>query len=190
MSDAPPPAVSLTGVAAEELGEVSAMAARIWPAAYGEILPPGQIDFMLERMYAPERLRRDLAEGVDLFWVRSGPERIGFLAAGPLLPGASCPLHKCYLLPEFQGAGLGSAALGLLCARFAEAGARAIELRVNRHNAAAIAFYRKNGFTVSGEDCREIGGGFVMDDYLMRRDLRHCIAGMVHPNPEARTPRP
>jgi ribosomal protein S18 acetylase RimI-like enzyme len=61
--------------------------------------------------------------------------------------------------------------LAQLRERLAGSGARTLELRVNRHNAAAIGFYRKNGFTAFADDCREIGGGYVMDDYLMRRDL-------------------
>jgi ribosomal protein S18 acetylase RimI-like enzyme len=80
-------------------------------------------------------------------------------------------LHKCYLLPETQGRGLGSKALELLCALLVAVGASSVELRVNRHNRSAIGFYGKNGFLTYAEDCREIGGGFVMDDFLMRRDL-------------------
>lgn len=169
----PPPEsdVALQPLAPSEAEAVSEMAARIWPAAYGSILPPGQIDHMLAWMYDPERIRRDLAEGVAFFWILDAGRRAGFLAAGPVEPGSPCPLHKCYLLPETQGRGIGSEALDLLCARLAGAGAAAVELRVNRHNRAAIGFYEKNGFFTDGEDCREIGGGFVMDDFLMRREL-------------------
>jgi diamine N-acetyltransferase len=163
--------VSLIEVAAEEVGAVAEMASRIWPVAYGAILPPGQIEFMLAKMYAPARLLQDREEGVDLLWIHIGGERTGFLAAGPVAPDGACPLHKLYLLPGSQRGGIGSLALARLCERLAGSGARRLELRVNRHNAPAIAFYRKNGFFIHAEDCREIGGGYVMDDYLMRREL-------------------
>lgn len=78
---------------------------------------------------------------------------------------------KCYLLPTRQRCGIGSAALKKLVSLVAATGAESLELRVNRQNAAAIRFYQKNGFTIHAEDCREIGNGFVMDDYLMRRRL-------------------
>lgn len=165
------PDVTLAEVAAEEVGAVAEMASRIWPVAYGAILPPGQIDYMLSQMYAPARLRQDQDEGVDLVWILVEGERTGFLGAGPVAPDGACPLHKLYLLPGSQRGGIGSQALARLCERLAGLGALAVELRVNRHNAAAIAFYRKNGFTVFAEDCREIGGGYVMDDYLMHREL-------------------
>jgi len=167
----PVPVVMLAEVAAEEVGAVAAMASRIWPAAYGAILEPGQIDYMLSQMYAPARLLQDQEEGVDLLWIFLAGERTGFLAAGPVAAGGACPLHKLYLLPGSQRSGIGSLALARLCERLAGSGAHTLELRVNRHNAAAIAFYRKNGFTVFAENCREIGGGYVMDDYLMRREL-------------------
>ena len=42
-----------------------------------------------------------------------------------------------------------------------------LTLAVNRDNHAAIAAYRKWGFEVTATSLREIGSGFVMDDYLM-----------------------
>ena len=42
-----------------------------------------------------------------------------------------------------------------------------MRLRVNRHNDAAIRAYRRAGFVIVASDCLPIGGGFVMDDYLM-----------------------
>lgn len=163
--------VSLTPIAPEDLDSVSAMAFRIWPAAYGAILSPEQIEYMLRWMYDVETLRSNLAAGVLMWWILRNEERIGFLAAGPREAAGLCPLHKFYLLPETQGRGLGSAALAALIARLHSDGVRILELRVNRHNQAAIAFYQRNGFSVHTEDCRDIGGGFVMDDYVMRLDL-------------------
>lgn len=171
MHPPPEPDVSLATVDPAEAAAISEMAARIWPSAYGAILTPGQIEYMLSWMYDPARIRQDLAEGIDFRWILDAGERVGFLAAGPIPPDGVCPLHKCYLLPETQGRGLGSRALELLFTDLAAAGAVAVELRVNRHNHAAIGFYRKNRFITHAEDCREIGGGFVMDDFLMRREL-------------------
>jgi ribosomal protein S18 acetylase RimI-like enzyme len=42
-----------------------------------------------------------------------------------------------------------------------------LALNVNKQNAAAIAAYRRNGFSVREEMVIDIGGGFVMDDYIM-----------------------
>jgi ribosomal protein S18 acetylase RimI-like enzyme len=44
-------------------------------------------------------------------------------------------------------------------------------LTVNKTNAKAIAAYRKNGFSVREPVIVDIGGGFVMDDYVMAKPL-------------------
>ncbi|WP_431021594.1 hypothetical protein, partial [Chromobacterium phragmitis] len=44
-------------------------------------------------------------------------------------------------------------------------------LTVNRHNAEAIAVYEKRGFRVRGEVAADIGNGFVMDDYVMAKNV-------------------
>jgi diamine N-acetyltransferase len=173
----PPPPAPLTGIALIPVTEAAVTALRemaclIWPVAYAGIIPGSQIDYMLEWMYAEESIHREMAEeSIAYHWIITGGEKIGFLAAGPVAAGAPCPLNKCYLLPEHQRCGHGSAAIDALASLVSAAGATSIELRVNRENAPAIAFYRKNGFEVYATDCRPIGGGFVMDDYLMRREL-------------------
>jgi ribosomal protein S18 acetylase RimI-like enzyme len=56
-------------------------------------------------------------------------------------------------------------------------GARRLYLQVNRNNASAIGTYRKNGYEVAREVVVDIGGGFVMDDYVMEKALAPLPAG-------------
>jgi ribosomal protein S18 acetylase RimI-like enzyme len=44
-------------------------------------------------------------------------------------------------------------------------------LAVNKRNAGAIEMYRACGFSMVGAAVKDIGGGYVMDDYLMSRAL-------------------
>lgn len=169
---APPPGITLIPVTEAAVTALREMACLIWPVAYAGIIPASQIDYMLEWMYAEETIRREIAEeSIAYHWITADGEKIGFLAAGPSSVGEPCPLHKFYLLPDRQRCGHGSAAIRALASLVSAAGATSLELRVNRDNTPAIAFYRKNGFEVYAEDCRAIGGGFVMDDFLMRRPL-------------------
>ncbi len=46
---------------------------------------------------------------------------------------------------------------------------RTLWLQVNKRNTDAIGFYRSAGFEVIREAVMDIGGGFVMDDYLMAK---------------------
>lgn len=164
-------AVELVEASPDDASAIADMAARIWPDCYGPLLSPEQINYMLGLMYSAERIRGDMIEGVDYLWIVLGEERIGYLAAGPVSADGVAPLHKCYLLAKHQGQGCGRAALTLLFERLSAQGARRVELRVNRQNRSAIAFYHKLGFEITEEDCLPIGQGYVMDDYLMRRDL-------------------
>ena len=45
-------------------------------------------------------------------------------------------------------------------------------LRVNRQNQPAIDAYLRYGFTVATLIVEDIGGGYVMDDYVMMKELQ------------------
>lgn len=169
-----PQTIALTPAEKSEAPEIRQFAEKSWPVAYGEIISPEQIDYMLGWMYSVETLSREIQEGIIHYYWIEVPERAGFLSAGPVEEGAITHLHKFYLLPEFQRFGYGSQGFAALFSLLAGAGVSGVELRVNRHNRKAIAFYRKNRFEIVREDCAEIGGGFVMDDFIMFRSLKQA----------------
>ena len=111
----------------------------------------------------------DRSEWSDLSLDRNFRPPHRFFAFGP----KSVPtdrvwfLHKLYVSPEYQGQGGGQAALEFICRKLDGEGAERLQLRVNRGNLQAIRAYEKYGFERVGECCADIGGGFVMDDYVM-----------------------
>lgn len=164
--------VHLEGIKDEQAADVEAMARRIWPAAYRDIISKEQIEFMLGWMYAPETIVRELAEGnVRYFWIVAESANVGFLAAGPFSGDDQAHLHKFYVLPEQHGRGIGSRALKLLTEELRDFSVRELELRVNRNNSTAINFYQKGGFRIVEEDKADIGNGYVMDDFIMLLSL-------------------
>ena len=80
-------------------------------------------------------------------------------------------LHKLYLLPEMQGRGLGSRLLQHVEHEVRAGRACQLILSVNKRNAKAITAYKRNGFVIAESVVTDIGGGFVMDDYVMVKDL-------------------
>jgi ribosomal protein S18 acetylase RimI-like enzyme len=46
-----------------------------------------------------------------------------------------------------------------------------VYLYVNKKNNKAIRAYKKSGFVINESICKDIGGGFFMDDYKMIKHL-------------------
>ncbi|MDE3066080.1 MAG: GNAT family N-acetyltransferase [Verrucomicrobiota bacterium] len=127
---------------------------------------------MLARMYAPEVLLEEVrSQGIrlDLLLVEGKPA--GFASYGPATEAGVMKLHKLYLSPELQGRGLGSRLLQHVERQVGRLGTHRLILSVNKRNARAIAAYRRNGFVVAKSVVTDIGGGFVMDDYIMAKDV-------------------
>ncbi len=127
---------------------------------------------MLARMYAPDTLRAEIhSQGIryDLLLVDGKPA--GFASYGPTSEPGVMKLHKLYLLPELHGRGLGSRMLEHCECEIRAAGACRLILSVNKRNDQAIAAYRRNGFIVAESVVTDIGGGFVMDDYVMAKSV-------------------
>lgn len=163
--------VRLVPIAPSAYGELRDLADRIWRAVYPGIITADQIDYMLERMYSPEAVMRDVSAGIAYRWIETGEARAGFLAHDALRPGTDTFLHKCYVDPGRHRRGIGTSALSLIVEEATASGCTGIGLRVNRENENAISFYRKNGFEILREDCADIGGGYVMDDFILRLAL-------------------
>lgn len=162
----------LEPVSSDDAEQVEIMAKAIWPTVYGDIISSAQIQYMLGWMYSPEKIRTEIEEeDIFWFWIEFGKERIGFLSGGPLSDGFDFTLHKIYLLPEFHGSGLGSRAMSELFTYVEEQGGKRIHLRVNRENTVALFFYERKGFQLTGMDQADIGGGFIMDDCLLTKQL-------------------
>jgi len=161
----------------ENLPAISDLAGVIWRACYPGIITRAQIDYMLARMYSLDTLRDEIrSQGIryDILLVDGKPA--GFASYGPAAGPGVMKLHKLYLLPELHGRGLGSLLLQHVEREVcAGAGCRLI-LSVNKRNAKAIAAYQRNGFVAADSVVTDIGGGFVMDDYIMAKDLPACPA--------------
>jgi diamine N-acetyltransferase len=84
---------------------------------------------------------------------------------------ATWKLHKLYLLPELHARGLGSRLLQHCESEARRSGTRRLQLAVNKRNVRAVACYQRNGFAVGESVVTDFGGGFVMDDFIMVKEL-------------------
>ena len=165
----PAASLAIRSASEAEIPELRELAERIWRGSYAEMLTPGQIDYMLAWMYAPETIAREMREGViwETAWLDG--ELVGFHSCTLEPEPQRVKLNKLYVLPEQQGLRLGQQLLDRVHALAAQRGAGQVWLQVNKQNARAIRAYERAGYEVERSAVFDIGGGFVMDDFIMTR---------------------
>jgi len=139
---------------------------QVWPQTYSSILTEEQLTYMLEWMYSPASLAKQMNEGASFLLLYQHQAPIGYASFQALNKG-HFKLHKLYVLPMVQGQGAGRFFLTDLMHRVKAMGAHTLELQVNRYNK-AVGFYQQMGFTIRETADIEIGNGFYMNDYIMQ----------------------
>ena len=164
--------VQILPAAEEHLPALAELAGVIWRQHYPGIISPAQIEDMLAKMYAVETLREDIrSRGIQFVRLLVDGRFVGFASYGPASEPGVMKLHKCYLLPEMHGRGYGSLLLQHCACVVRKLGMRRMILAVNKQNTKAIAAYRRNGFAVAESVITNFGDGFVMDDFIMAKNL-------------------
>lgn len=163
--------VHIAPLVPEDAERVSALAREIWLAHYPDIIGIEQIEYMLRQRYDPAIIRAELQRD-DLWWDKLllGDDIMAFSSYFLSGPG-EMKLDKLYVRQESQRHGYGGMLIDRTCRVAQERGCLRLVLAVNKHNRNAIAAYRKYGFEVRDTAVKDIGGGFVMDDYLMEKRL-------------------
>lgn len=151
----------------EQLSIVAELAYEIWPTAYGEILSPEQLQYMLAQFYSLEALETQFQNGQHFLLLKDAVRAVGFLSYElNCYHSQKLKIHKIYVLPTEQGKGLGKLLIDKAIEIAIAQNQKAIFLNVNKYNKARF-FYEKLGFTIVNDEVIEIGNGYVMDDYVM-----------------------
>lgn len=154
----------------EEVQETACLASEIWHEWFPAILSAEQIDYMVERFQSEEAISEQLEKGYRYFqlWNSDG----GLMGYTCILPEEDrLFLSKLYVHKNYRKQGLARLTLDFLEGISKEMGLDTVYLTVNRHNAGAVACYQALGFQTVREQVSDIGGGFVMDDYVMEKRL-------------------
>ena len=166
-----PDAVRIEPLSDADVEAMAALAREIWHAHYPAIISTAQIEYMLEQRYQPALVREELARP-GIWWDKLlvGAEMAGFASYFTTRP-AEMKLDKLYVHPLHQRRGCGGLMIARACEVARAQGCDRLVLAVNKNNRHAIAAYLKHGFRIADTVTKDIGGGFVMDDYLMERPL-------------------
>ncbi len=166
------PSIRIVAAAEADLPRVAELAGVIWRKHYPGIITPEQIEYMLGLGYSREALRHFIVEegaGLDLAYVAN--RLAGFAAYYRADPHDELKLDKLYVHQDYHGRGVGSRLIARVEAMATTQGRPTLILNVNKHNALAIRAYERNGFAVRESVVVDIGGGFLMDDYVMAKRL-------------------
>jgi len=155
---------------AADIPLLRSLADRIWRASYPAMITLDQIEYMLDWMYSAEKIAEELAHGVHWEIALLEDDPAGFLSL-TYHSAILAELNKLYLLPELQGRGLGQAMLARAGQCAVARGCTELRLRVNKRNLRALRSYDRAGFRIVDNVVADIGGGYVMDDYILSRPL-------------------
>lgn len=155
----------------DELFLIKELAYKIWPDTFQEILSLEQIEYMLERMYNLNTLALQYEEGHRFFCFENDKGQIlGFIAIHQENEQEQLKVHKLYVLANAQQKGIGKSLLQFAFAYAQEKACKLVYLNVNRYNK-AIHFYKKMGMVISREEDINIGGGFIIEDFVFEKRI-------------------
>ncbi|TAE58561.1 MAG: GNAT family N-acetyltransferase [Nostocales cyanobacterium] len=151
------------------LGELRKISREIWLSHYAQILSREQIEYMLNLMYGDGVVENEINNlGISYDQVIKDHQMVGYLSYGLEVDNNIdyLKLHKCYLLPKLHGFGYGQMMLSHVL-KTAQLINKPIILNVNKENKKGINSYTRFGFKIIRSEVKDIGNGFVMDDYIM-----------------------
>ena len=142
------------------------LAKTIWNAHYVDIIGQEQVDYMLNKMYNYDSLLEQSTTKKHVFYLIKHNDVVIGIASVSSENGTDFMLHKFYILANEAGSGVGTIVLKKLIDLVAP---KSFTLTVNRQNYKSINFYFKNGFKIIEVADFDIGNGFVMNDFVMKK---------------------
>ncbi len=148
----------------EELADV------IWRKHYIPITGIGQVEHMLKKYQSALAISKQVEdEGFEYFILRYDKIPVGYISIrkeeGKLF------LSKIYVLSEYRGKKIGKTAMQFIEEKAKVYGLKTIMLTVNKNNTNSIKAYEKLGFINVCALVKDIGNGYVMDDYQMEKKV-------------------
>lgn len=156
----------------EQIEKIAEIAAPIWHETYDCINGVASTDYMIEKFQSVPAIHRQMeSEGYVYYMMLDDGVPAGFIGLVPHKEGKMF-LSKLYGFRRL----IAAAACRAPAFDFIETLCQAeklpaIYLTVNKKNFHAIEVYKYFGFHQTDAVVTDIGSGFVMNDYIMQKDL-------------------
>ena len=151
----------------EEIERVARLAEQIWREHFTPLIGRAQVAYMLDKFQSVHAITEQIASGYEYRLLTVDGEDAGYI--GTHREEERMFLSKLYVARRYRGRGYAGLMLDDLIRR--SEGLRSIYLTCNKHNDGSLAVYRARGFEVIDSVVTDIGGGFVMDDYIFELKL-------------------
>ena len=173
----------------EDLQLTAEVAHDIWFEYWPALIGMAQTEYMVKNMQSLPAITRDIREVGYRYWLLYDEDGtcVGYtsslaedFSADPSDPASAKHgeeiakraakrlfISKIYLYAEERGKHYASRVIEFYEQLCRDEGLTAMYLTVNRGNELAIRAYLGRGFETIEEKAADIGGGFIMDDYIM-----------------------
>ena len=154
-----------------DFDDLAKLAKRLWHSAFDNLIGKSQADYMIEKFQSKPAFERQTdSEFYTYYFIECENEKVGYTAFANRPDEDRLFLSKLYLAPEVQKKGIAVKTLNFIIDKAKKLGKSAVYLTVNKGNARAISVYERFGFEKILAVVTDIGGGFVMDDYIYQLD--------------------
>ncbi|WP_336785728.1 GNAT family N-acetyltransferase [Paenibacillus sp. MMO-177] len=156
---------------AEQIAEVARLAEQIWREHYVAMITIEQIDYMIDKFQSVSAITDQIQnQGYEYYLLQQQDgTAAGYISIR--VDNGKLFLSKFYVSKAHRGQGYASQAMQFIEQLCKERGLSHVWLTVNRDNASSIAVYEKKGFINVREQVADIGNGYVMDDFIMEKEI-------------------
>lgn len=159
-----------TPVDEQNLPVLAELANEIWHEFFTIILSAEQIDYMVDKFQSYHAMKDQMKnQGYYYYLIQQEGKNLGYFAVR--YDEEKVFLSKLYLHKSARGKGISSLAFEMIEKLTRDAGKKSIWLTVNKYNDHTIEVYKHRGFKTIRAEATDIGQGYVMDDYIMEKEL-------------------
>jgi len=156
-------------VKSEDIDNIVKLARPIWYEHYSPIIGREQVEYMLDKFQSSEAISQQLSEGYQYYQVTNNSLLSGYFSI-QYRDRSSLFISKFYLDKNNRGSGIGREMLSFIEQLGRSNHCKTLDLTVNKYNP-AYDVYLKLGFDNVGSVEFDIGNNYIMDDYLMSKNI-------------------
>lgn len=160
----------ITRLKPENIDAIVDLAKSLWHEHYTPIIGKGQVEYMLEKFQSHQAIKYQMEQGYQYYQVTTEAQLLGYFSI-QMRENESLFISKFYLDKGTRGKGIGKQMLCFIEDLANSRDCKTIDLTVNKCNS-AYKIYLKLGFINQGSAKFDIGNDYVMDDYLMSKNLQ------------------